>query len=490
MASLDTIRQERIKKLERWHEKGLIPYPIRATHDRDLGEVIADFADLTTAGKSLVLSGRIMALRAQGAMIFFDLDDGTGRLQILLRRDELGEEETDFFADTVDVGDIVEVSGELFLTKRREEKTLLVKKWRPLAKSLRPLPDKWHGLQDVEERFRRRYLDSLMEPVVKERFVRRAKMISATRAFLDKAGFVEVETPMLQTLAGGASAEPFVTHHQALDVDLFLRISPELYLKRMVVGGLPRVYELSRNFRNEGIDLTHNPEFTMLEFYEAWSDAAAQREQVEKLLRFVIKKTAGELEVKYQGEVINFAEKFKSVTYYDLLKRYALITDPVTVRDEELVVKAHQLGLVFESGSSREKIFDLIYKKVCRPKLIQPTFVVDYPRDYLPLAKAREDDPTLVDAFQLVAGGLELVKAFSELNDPLEQRARLARQEEMRRAGDNDGQKLDEDFIEALEYGLPPSGGVGIGIDRLAMLLGDVANIREVIYFPTLRPKN
>jgi len=299
-----------------------------------------------------------------------------------------------------------------------------------------------------------------------------------------------VETPMLQPLPGGATALPFITHHNALGLDLYLRISPELYLKRMLIGGFPKVYELSRNFRNEGIDATHNPEFTMLEFYAAYSDAASEMIRVEKLLKKLAKVATGKLKVPYNGELIDFSRKFQVITYTELLQRLALMSDPLGSNRETWALKAKQFGINAAPADNREKIMDLIYKKVCRPKLIQPTFVIDYPVAYLPLAKRHANDDRLVDAFQLVAGGLELVKAFSELNDPLDQRDRLISEEKQRQAGDAEAQNLDEDFLEALEYGLPPAGGVGIGIDRLTMILTDSRNIREVIYFPTLRPRN
>ncbi len=489
MASLEELRAERLKKLAALKEAGILAYPVESGATNTLSEASEDFKALAKKGKNITLAGRVMGLRGQGAIIFFDLDDGTGKFQALIRKDELPESERELFASTVDVGDIVAVTGELFLTKR-EEQTILVKSWRMLAKSLRPLPDKWDGLKDPDERFRRRYLDSLMNLEVKKRFQMRSQIIREIRNFLDKDGFMEVETPMLQPLYGGATAEPFTTHHNALDIDLYLRISPELYLKRMLVGGLPKVYELARNFRNEGIDVTHNPEFTMLEFYSAYSTSELERARVEKMLKKTVKAVTGSSKVAFNGELIDFSKKFKVITYTELLERLALINNPIGLSREELELKARQLAVSVSPADSREKILDSIYKKVCRPKIIQPTFIVDYPADYLPLAKRRSDDSRLVDAFQLVVGGLEVVKAFSELNDPLDQRERFMEQEKQKKAGDAEAQSLDEDFIEALEYGMPPAGGVGIGIDRLVMLLTDTQNIREVIYFPTLRPRD
>lgn len=488
MASLEELRAERLKKLEALKQSGINPFPIESGQDQTIETVVAKFDSLAKAEKVVSLVGRVRAIRSQGALIFFNFDDGTASLQALLKKDEVKESDFDNFQNLIDIGDFVQVSGTLFLTKRNE-KTIRVKSWKILVKSLRPLPDQWSGLQDVEERFRRRYLDSLMSPEIKARFVFRSQLITAIRSFLNKADFLEVETPVLQPQAGGATARPFKTHHDALDLDMFLRISEELYLKRMLVGGFPRVYSLSRNFRNEGIDVTHNPEFTMLEFYQAYSTAKDQRTFVEKLLKTLVKQLTGGSTIHFDGQSIDFSSKFKVVSYFDLLKRYALITDPENIKREDLLLKASQLAAKVDKGDSREKLLDAIYKKVCRPKLIQPTFIIDYPKDYLPLAKRHEKNPEIVDAFQLVVGGVEIVKAFSELNDPIDQAERFAAQDKQKAAGDTEAQATDQDFVEALEYGMPPAGGVGIGIDRLMMLLTDTHNIREVIYFPTMRPR-
>lgn len=487
MASLEEIRAERLKKLETLKTAGVNPYPVVANPTATVAETIKSFSKLKSR-KSFNLVGRITAVRGQGAIVFINFDDGTGVFQGMLKKDEMNDEHYELFQETVDIGDFVELTGKLFVTKRNE-KTIQVSSWSMLAKSLRPLPDKWHGLQDVEERFRRRYLDSLMSPEVKKRFLDRATLLSAVRQFLDKDGYVEVETPILQPQAGGALAQPFITHHNALDIDLYLRIAPELYLKKMLVGGFPKVYELARNFRNEGIDVTHNPEFTMLEFYEAYSNADRQRDFVEKFFKFVVKKVVGSGVVVYNGEKIDFAKKFKVVTFFDLLKRYALISDPEKISKEELKLKATQVGAEIDANDSVEKIVDAIYKKACRPKIIQPTFIVDYPVAFNPFAKRKENDPTLIDRFQLLAGGIELCNAFSELNDPVDQRERYMEQDKKKKAGDGDISPSDEDYLETMEYGMPPAGGVGIGIDRLAMLLTGTQNIKEVIYFPTMRPK-
>lgn len=489
MASLEEIRDERLKKLDALNQKGINAYPVSSGTGLSIEEAVSNFSALSKKKKALVLGGRVKAIRGQGAIIFFDLYDGTGSIQGLIKKGDLPDAIHALFGEAVDIGDFIEIKGKLFLTKRKE-KTVLVSDWKMLAKSLRPLPDKWHGLQDVEERFRKRYLDTLMSKEVRDRFVVRSKIITELRRTLNEHNYLEVETPILQPHAGGATALPFKTHHHALDTDLYLRIAPELYLKQLLVGGFPKVYEIGRNFRNEGIDVTHNPEFTMLEFYETFSDAAKQRVFVEKLIRSVIKAITKKTSLSYDGTTIDFSKKFTVVSYFDLLKRYALILNPESIDREELRIKATQFGVSVHDKDSREKIMDNIYKKLCRPKLVQPTFIIDYPEHYLPLAKRKQGSPWLVDAFQLVAGGIELAKAFSELNDPIDQRGRFKKQEEDRKAGDQEAQTGDEAFLEAMEYGMPPSGGVGIGIDRLVMLLTDTKNIREVILFPTLRPKS
>ncbi len=489
MASLEEIRNERLKKLALLKEQGIDSYPVVSNREFCVDELQNDFTKLSKRKKFITAAGRVTALRGQGAMVFFNFTDGTGVFQGLLKKDEIKEKTHKLFVDTVDIGDIIELKGSLFTTKRKE-KTLLVKDWNMLAKSLRPLPDKWHGLQDVEERFRRRYLDILMSEDVRARFATRATVYGELRAILEEAGYMEVDTPILQPISGGATAEPFITHHNALDIDLYLRIAPELYLKRLLVAGVPKVYEMGRMFRNEGIDATHNPEFTMLEFYESFSDAATQMIFVEKMLKRVVKRVHKKTKILYDEKTIDFSKKFAVVSYFDLLKRYALIADPENIGREELLLKAQQLGAEVKEGETVDKIMDAIYKKACRPKLVQPTFVVEYPTHYLPLAKKMPGSEDFVDAFQLVVGGIEMVKAFSELNDPIDQRTRFEQQEKMKEAGDKEAQVADEDFLEALEYGMPPAGGVGIGIDRLIMLLTDTKNIKEVIIFPTMRPKN
>jgi len=488
VASLEELRNERIRKIEILKENGINPYPISVDREFTVFEALEDFTKLSKRKKPLTFAGRVMSFRDQGKLVFLNIDDGTGSIQGMLKKDELGEDNFKLFTSTVDMGDFISLKGSLFTTKRKE-KTILATDWTMVSKALRPLPDKWAGLKDTEERFRKRYLDTLMSEEAKERFLMRSKIITELRSILNENEYLEVETPMLQLHAGGATANPFTTHHNTLDIDLYLRIAPELYLKQLLVGGFPKVYEIGRNFRNEGIDVTHNPEFTMLEFYESYSDKDMQMVFVENLLKSTAKKILGKTTFTFDGNKINLGKKFARVTYYDLLKRYALITNPDSITKDEAVLKARQLGVEVGKGDSVVKILDDIYKKVCRPKVIDPTFIVDYPVHALPLAKKKEDKENLVDAFQVVVAGIELIKAFSELNDPLDQASRFAQQEEDRKAGDKEAQTTDDAYLEAMEHGMPPSGGVGLGVERLVMLFTDTHNIRDVILFPTLRPK-
>lgn len=488
MSSLEEIRKNRLGKLKLLAEKGINPYPVSASPTIDLAGAARDFSKLAEL-KQVTLAGRVMALRSQGGLIFADLFDGSGKFQALLKRGETSEDLFSLWGETVDVGDFVETSGTLFLTKRKE-KTLAVASWRMLSKALRPLPEKWHGLSDVEERFRKRYLDTLMNEEVRARFEIRSRMITELRNFYNSRGYLEVETPCLQSVAGGATAEPFVTHYNALDTDFYLTIAQELYLKKLLVGGYSKVYEIGRKFRNEGVDVTHNPEFTMLESQEAFADAKGQRAFIEELVRRVVNELFGKLRIMYDGNAIDFEKKFAVTTFYDLLRRYALIPHPEKASMEELTLKAKQLGASVDAIKTREKMVDAIYKKAVRPKLIQPTFIIDYPVEMNPFAKRKEEDPALIDRFQLIAGTLEFVNAFSELNNPIEQGERYAEQDRKKKAGEGEISPSDKEYLEAMEYGMPPNGGIGIGIDRLAMLLTDAHNIREVIFFPTLRSKN
>jgi lysyl-tRNA synthetase class 2 len=483
---LDNIRQERIKKLERLKEKGIDPFPVKVSRDFSVFAAIRDFAKLSKRKKPLFLVGRILAIRSHGGSIFCDFTDGSGIFQAYLKKDILAEEFS-LFEEAVDIGDFIEWKGTLFATKKKE-KTIQVLSWRMISKSLRPLPEKWHGLQDIEERFRKRYLDILMNNEIKDRFILRSRIIKEIRVFLDKNNFVEVETPILHPLAGGANAEPFVTHHNALNTDLYLRIAPELYLKRLLIGGMDKIYEIGRFFRNEGIDATHNPEFTGLELYESYQDAEGLKDFIESLVKKLVKKILGKETIEYQEQKIFLNKKFSEITFFEILKRYAFIMEPEKISHNELLLKTKQFGIDIDKNDSKWTIFDHIFKKICRPKITQPTFVIDYPYESSPLAKQIPGKP-LLDRFQLIIGGLEIANGFSELNDPFEQRQRFLAQEKLAALGDKEANPKDEEYLEAMEYGMPPAAGVGIGIDRLAMLLTDSRNIREVILFPTMRPK-
>ncbi|MBI2096085.1 MAG: lysine--tRNA ligase [Candidatus Taylorbacteria bacterium] len=487
MSSLEEIRKVRLEKLKRLRTGGLEPYPLSSKRSMSCLEALLRFEELSKSGEVLTLAGRVTALRDQGGVFFVDIDDGEKDIQVMLRKSDLGEENFALWQEGADIGDQAEFAGKLALTKKGE-KTLTALTWRMLAKGLRPLPEKRSGLKDPEERYRRRYLDLLSQKESKERFLTRSRIVSLLRGYLEKEGFVEVETSILQNVPGGASAEPFKTAHKALGIDLYLRIAPELDLKKTIIGGLPKVFEIGRSFRNEGIDVTHNPEFTTLEWYRAWSDAARERAAVEKLFKWLVRKLAPGAKIPYEKETIDFSRKFNVVSYQELLERYALLPNPFSAPAAEVELKARQLGVAAGAGEVPFKILENIFKRICRPKLVQPTFVVDWPAEMLPLAK-RKEGGKMADAFQLIAGGLELVKAFSEQNDPLEQRERFDLEEKLRSGGDPEAQRSDEEFLEALEYGMPPTGGVGIGIDRLVMLMTNQHNIREVILFPTLRPK-
>lgn len=484
---LEDIKKIRLEKLERLKKAGVEPYPAKTGRTCGAPEALENFDEWAAGGKKIVLAGRLTALREHGGSTFGRVDDGGAKIQIYLKKDELGEKEYAFFLENFDIGDFVEVAGVLFLTKKGE-KTLKVSGAKMLAKSLLPLPEKWHGLQDVEERFRKRYLDLAMNEEVKARFIARSKIINEIRNFLVENGYLEVETPILQALPGGALARPFKTRHNALDIDLYLRVAPELFLKRLLVGGFEKVFEIGRNFRNEGIDHTHNPEFTMLEGYAAYEDYEGLMIFIEKMFFRLVQKISGGESMEYKGQKINFRAPWPRLDFSEMLSRYAKIDYDKESR-EGLAEKAEELGLKIEKSDTKGKIADEIYKKICRQNLIQPVFLINHPLEISPLAKKSEKNPQKVQRFQVVAGGIELVNAFSELNDPIDQKERMLSQEKIREAGEAEVQRFDEDFIEALEHGMPPAAGFGVGIDRLVMLLTGVDNVKEVIFFPTMRPK-
>jgi len=487
MATIDELRKTRLKKLEAIKKAGILVYPEKTKRTHKIAKVLKDFSALARTKKEIVLVGRIKSLREHGGSTFLDIEDGTGKIQAYFKKDGIGERGYKFFLAYFDIGDFIEVRGILFKTKKGE-RTIEAADYKILAKSLLPLPEKWHGLKDVEERFRKRYLDLIFNPEVKKKFETRSKIIKEIREFLEKEGFLEVETPTLQPIYGGAAARPFKTYLNALDLNLYLRISPELYLKRLLVGGFEKIYEIGRVFRNEGIDRAHNPDFTILEFYWAYADYKDLMKLTEKMFEVLIRKIFGKLEIKYEGKKINFRIPWPRIEFNQLLKKYTKI-NLEEIHPEALKKEANRLGIETTDGAGKAEIADEIYKKFCRPNVQQPTFIINHPRGSFPLAKALEKEPQKLANFQLVVGGWELINAFSELNDPIEQRKRFEEQEKFFKAGLEEAQRMDEDFIEALEYGMPPAAGFGLGIDRLVALLTDSHRLREVILFPTMRPR-
>ncbi len=484
---LSEIRKNRIKKLENIRQKGINPYPSKVAKFSFLNDVVKDFKKLFSKKSKIAVVGRIILLRNLGGLIFVKLYDGTGKMQLMLKKDDL-KEAFDFFRDNIDLGDFIYASGTLFLTKTKE-KTLLVNKYEILSKALLPLPEKWHGLKDLEERSRQRYLDLIVNQDSKDKFIKRFELIKIIREVLNKEGFLEVETPILQSLAGGALAKPFKSKANALDMEVFLRIAPELYLKRLLIGGFNKIYEIGKCFRNEGIDKDHNPEFTMVEGYIAYWDYEKLMIFIEKILKEIIKKINKRTTINFEGKRINSGGKWKKETFNNVLKKYANV-DLEKESQENLYKKLVNAGFTINKLATKETIADEIFKKICRPKIIEPTFIVGQPRDLSPLAKLSKDNPQIAERFQLIIGGLELVNAYSELNDPLEQNLRFCEHSEKKKENiEGDFHCFDNDYIKALEYGMPPAAGFGIGIDRLAMLLTDTHNVRDIILFPLMRPE-
>jgi len=481
----------RDEKIARLIEAGVDLFPYRADKTHSVSDVVREFSSLTPQGleekkAEVTVPGRVMSIRKMGRATFATISDSRARLQIYLREDHVGEKAYRIFG-WLDIGDIIDVRGTLFKT-RTGELTVLVVAYTFLAKCLHPLPEKWHGLQDVELRYRRRYLDLIMSPEVGEVFRLRSRMIAEIRRFFDARGYIEVETPMMQPVPGGALARPFKTFHNALGMDLYLRIAPELYLKRLVVGGLDRVYEINRNFRNEGISAEHNPEFTMLEFYEAYSDYNDMIAVTEELLNSLSLTLLGKEEFPYGDNIISFKKPFARMRYKDAVSALSGLSPARLGNREELIAFAATLA-ADKIPLSYGKALDVIFDKLVKPKIVQPTFIMDHPKDISPLAKASRRDPEEAERFELVVAGMELANAFSELSDPREQRKRFELQAEELRKGDQESHRVDLDYVQALEYGLPPTGGEGIGMDRLAMLLTNRTSIREVILFPLLKPR-
>ena len=485
---MEKIIEVRLKKLKNIQNSLSDPFPIFSKRDLTIEEAKKKFKELSLHQKEIFLVGRIKSLRTHGGLSFFDIEDGSGKIQAALKKDKVGEWSYKFFLENFDVGDFVQLKGLLFLTKTGE-KTIEVLNFKILAKSLRPLPEKWHGLKDVEERFRKRYLDLIFNPQVKEKFILRAKIIQEIRNFLIEKGFLEVETPILQPIYGGARAKPFKTHLNALDIDLYLRISPELYLKRLLVGGFEKVFEIGKCFRNEGMDKFHNPDFTMLEFYWAFSDYKQLMKFTEEMFKKILKKIFKKTKIIYQEKEIDFTPPWPRIEF-DAIFRKETGLDYDTANQKALLEKAKEIGLQLDSNLPKAEIADEIFKKKIKPKVWQPTFFIHYPLGFQTLAKSLEQNPKRLANFQLIVAGTELVNAFSELNDPIEQRKRFEEQRKLLKEGYGEAHPFDEDFLEALEYGMPPAAGFGMGIDRLIMILTNSSSLREIILFPAMRPKN
>jgi lysyl-tRNA synthetase class 2 len=479
----DLVRQRR-RKLDALRTRGVEPFPSRVERTITCGEAVAAFERLE--GQTVSVAGRLMNRRIMGRAAFAPLVDGTGEIQLFLRENVLGAAEYEAFKDLYDNGDFVGATGTLMKT-RTGEVSVEATRLTMLAKALRPLPEKWHGLTDVEKRYRQRYLDLIVNPEARRVFQIRARTISALRKFLENRGFLEIETPVLQPLYGGAMARPFTTFHNSLERDLYLRIAVELYLKRAIVGGLDKVFEIGRVFRNEGVDTVHNPEFTLLESYEAFASYLDVMAMVEEMIPWVAHTVLGTTTVTYEGHAIDLRPPWQRITLREAIKRETGVDVEAHREPGELYRQVAHLGLEIQPASPRGKIIDELLSAKVEPKLIQPTFVMDYPVELSPLAKRKADNSNLVERFEAYAGGMELANAFSELNDPDDQRARFLQQIEARAAGDVEAHVMDEDYVEALEHGMPPTGGLGIGVDRLVMFLTDQQSIREVILFPQLR---
>ncbi len=484
---LSELLQIRRDKLTALQQEGKDPF-LETTCEvtAHAAEIVENFEEME--GKDVCIAGRIMSWREMGKASFMDLHDRTGRMQVYLRINDLGEEVYHGFAKW-DIGDIAWVKGFVFRT-RRGEISVHAKEVKLLSKSLLPLPDKFHGLKDTDLRYRQRYVDLIVNPEVKDTFIKRSQIISSLRHNLDSRGFIEVETPVLNTIPGGAAARPFITHHNTLDIDLYLRIAPELYLKRLIVGGMERVYEIGRLFRNEGMDVKHNPEFTSLELYQAYTDYHGMMEITEQLVNTAAKEVCGTEKVVYQGEEIDLSLPFRRVTMIDAVKEVTGVDFGSFLGDGERArQEVEKLGLEVGNKATWGDLLNLVFEEKVEQTLVQPTFVCDYPVEISPLTKRKPGVPQLVERFELFMTRREFANAYTELNDPIDQRERFMQQAALRAAGDDEANMLDEDFLTALEYGMAPTGGMGIGVDRLVMLLTDSASIRDVLLFPTMKPK-
>lgn len=490
MASLEELKQIRVEKLEKLRAAGIDPYPATVPRDYSLREIKKSFDGFGEREISLV--GRVMVLRGQGAILFAVLSDGTDRFQAVFKKDEIDEAAFSLFTDTVDMGDFISVTGTLFVTQRGEQ-SILVRSWMMATKALLPLPEKWAGLQDTDERYRKRYLELLSDQTVFDRFTLRSKIVSEIRRFFDERGFLEIETPILKLKAGGAMAQPFLTHHNDLDIDMKLRISLEIEHKMLMAGGFPAVYEIGKNFRNEGSDPTHIQEFTMMEWYAAYKTLEDNITWTEELLKYLATHVVGKTsftvyDKEGQGTIVDFDGVWDRKTFADLLREYAGV-EMTTATIEELQKESQKYGLDAKEAAktSRANLLDFIYKHTARPKLINPTFVINYPGDLKPLAQQNEDGTAQVA--QLIIGGAEITNQYAELVDPLVQRMLLEEQMKAKEGGDAEAMEIDEDFLTAMEHGMPPMTGFGMGIDRLVAIFTEQKNLRDTIFFPIMKPR-
>jgi lysyl-tRNA synthetase class 2 len=485
MSSIDEIRNARIKKLELFKDKGINPYPAESNREISLKEAGENFDDLEKSKETKWIAGRIMSIRGQGAIIFITLNDGTGNFQGLLKKDVISDDKFNFFNEVVDIGDFIEIQGSFFTTQRGE-KTMEVKNWRMLSKSLRPLPEKWHGLQDVEERFRKRYLDILMNPEIKNLFEKKAKFWSAFRNFLKKENFLEVETPTIEVTTGGAEARPFKTHHNDFDMDVYMRISVgELWQKRLLAAGFERVFEIGRVYRNEGSSPEHTQEFTNLEFYAAYMDYKQGTEFTERMIKEVAKETLGTLQFETHGYKIDLSPKWEHITYIDTIKKI-LDIDVLFATEKEMMEKLDELGVKYE-GTNLERLTDSLWK-YCRKQIVGPVWLIDVPKLVSPLSKAKTENPMLTERVQLILAGAEMTNGFSELNDPIDQNNRFEAQKKLINEGDQEAMMPDSEFVEMLEYGMPPAFGFGIGERFFSFLVNK--SLRETQLFSLMKPKN